>query len=311
MASLVERQIGPGPVPVWDIQTASAGQIDACCGLGRGVNLLDNAYFIGGGSQQGGEQFPINQRGKTSWTGANNRQYSFDRWWVYEGTVTITALGITASNGLIAQNFSEYMAQYLNGKVITLSVFGLIGNSPKCVSYTLTYNMSGNIGQDTEFGDITVAGSNSGYGYYVQVRYIPTGVTIQAIQLELGPVQTIAHKEGDTWVLNAPPPNYGMELIKCQRYLQRIDTFSPLYAIWNSGKEASVFITFDEMRANPTFLSLGGIELRNSGGSTITDAIFAQAQNSPRTIQIRVSTTTTSMDKGYYITGTGLLTADL
>lgn len=27
-------------------------------------NLLDNWYFVGGGSQQGGGQFPINQRGK-------------------------------------------------------------------------------------------------------------------------------------------------------------------------------------------------------------------------------------------------------
>lgn len=30
--------------------------------IGKGVNLLDNWYFVGGGSQQGGGQFPINQR---------------------------------------------------------------------------------------------------------------------------------------------------------------------------------------------------------------------------------------------------------
>lgn len=31
-------------------------------------NLLDNWYFVGGGSQQGGGQFPINQRGETSYS---------------------------------------------------------------------------------------------------------------------------------------------------------------------------------------------------------------------------------------------------
>ena len=40
----------------------------------------------------------------------------------------------------------------------------------------------------------------------------------QAIKLELGPVQTLAHKEGDNWVLNDPPPDPALELTKCQRY---------------------------------------------------------------------------------------------
>ena len=43
-------------------------------------------------------------------------------------------------------------------------------------------------------------------------------VDIKAAKLELGPVQTLAHKEGDTWVLNDPPPNKALELAKCQRY---------------------------------------------------------------------------------------------
>ena len=46
----------------------------ALANLGAGVrpNLLDNAYFVGGGSQQGGEQLPINQTGATSWTGSSS-----------------------------------------------------------------------------------------------------------------------------------------------------------------------------------------------------------------------------------------------
>ena len=39
-------------------------------------NLLDNWYFVGGGSQQGGGQFPINQMGQTSYHESGN---IFDR----------------------------------------------------------------------------------------------------------------------------------------------------------------------------------------------------------------------------------------
>lgn len=43
---------------------------------------------------------------------------------------------------------------------------------------------------------------------------------VKALKAELGPVQTLAHKEDDTWVLNDPPPNKALELAKCQRYQQ-------------------------------------------------------------------------------------------
>ena len=50
---------------------------------------------------------------------------------------------------------------------------------------------------------------------------------INAVKLEPGPVQTLAHKEGDTWVLNDPPPNKALELLKCQRYFQRLNIARP------------------------------------------------------------------------------------
>ena len=44
--------------------------------IGKGVNLLDNWYFVGGGSQQqGGGQFPINQRAGYLVVPQNNYQY--------------------------------------------------------------------------------------------------------------------------------------------------------------------------------------------------------------------------------------------
>lgn len=48
----------------------------------------------------------------------------------------------------------------------------------------------------------------------------PGGVyKLKAIKLEQGPVQTLAHQDADgNWVLNAPPPNKALELLKCQQY---------------------------------------------------------------------------------------------
>ena len=56
------------------------------------------------------------------------------------------------------------------------------------------------------------------------------GSTVKAIaaKLELGTVQTLAHKEGDTWVLNDPPPDPALELAKCQRY-QVVYHFKDIY----------------------------------------------------------------------------------
>lgn len=47
-----------------------------------------------------------------------------------------------------------------------------------------------------------------------------------AAKLELGTVQTLAHQENGNWVLNDPPPDKGMELLKCQRYYQIFATQS-------------------------------------------------------------------------------------
>ncbi len=47
-------------------------------------------------------------------------------------------------------------------------------------------------------------------------------IKLYAAKLELGTVQTLAHKEGDAWALNDPPPDKALELAKCQRYQQKI-----------------------------------------------------------------------------------------
>ena len=60
-----------------------------------------------------------------------------------------------------------------------------------------------------------------GLGMWVSM-FINEGVTLTAVKLELGSVQTLAHQDADgNWVLNDPPPNKALELAKCQRYYEK------------------------------------------------------------------------------------------
>ena len=84
------------------------------------------------------------------------------------------------------------------------------------------------------------------------------GQNFYAAKLELGPFQTLAHMEGNTWVLNDPPPNYALELLKCQRYFVRMkNTESSAVSIGFGSKTAhnKVAITVPlavPMRIKPT-----------------------------------------------------------
>lgn len=72
---------------------------------------------------------------------------------------------------------------------------------------------------------------------YEQVTFQQLGVVagtmdIKAAKLELGPTQTLAHREGDKWVLNEIP-DYGEQLRRCQRYCVDITpslTFNTMYS---------------------------------------------------------------------------------
>lgn len=84
------------------------------------------------------------------------------------------------------------------------------------------------------------------------------GQNFYAAKLEPGPFQTLAHQEGSKWVLNDPPPNYALELLKCQRYFVRMkNTESSAVSIGFGSKTAhnKVAITVPlavPMRIKPT-----------------------------------------------------------
>lgn len=195
-------------------------------------NLLDNAYFIGGGSQQGGGQFPINQRGQTEYTTAG---YTIDGWHVERGgSIALADDGIVFTTPadrycVFAKKIENY--KDLVGKTLTFSVLireNTVGNiylwayGGASVSnayitpiqgpglYTITFTPNDTINQMR----VGVQGRNSA-----------GSVKIAAFKLEPGNQQTLAHKDADgNWVQNGPPQDYGLELLKCQRYFQTFAT---------------------------------------------------------------------------------------
>lgn len=220
-------------------------------------NLLDNWYFVGGGSQQGGGQFPINQRGQTSYEALG---IAIDRWNLRNGvTLTLESVGIQISR--IASSSIEMIAQFLPasswtriaGMPVTLSA--LINGKLGSVSFTFPTNMdalfdSPQIVVDNLLGDV--------YGTpnlnTCSVRFFSTEAaawTIQAVKLELGNHQTLAYQDEDgAWQL-FETPDYGEELAKCQRYFYKYvgNIFLCNYA---TGEGYASFEFPVEMRITPT-----------------------------------------------------------
>lgn len=187
--------------------------------IGKGVNLLDNWYFVD----------PVNQRGEKEYKYAGVG-YTFDRWRASEETkVKLTNNGVELSS----DNKNSYLDQRVDwsiddliGKTLTLSV--LLADAALLVG---TGTINGTVSATTAVFPV-VWGDNWAINLYQTASYIfpqlrvNTGYTktFVAAKLELGTVQTLAHQENGRWVLNDPPPNKALELAKCQRFFQTFAT---------------------------------------------------------------------------------------
>lgn len=209
----------PGPAGKSAYQYAVEGgfsgteeEFRAVVGIRNNDNLLDNWYLAD----------PINQRGQTEYTGAG---YTIDRWLKWsEGSLEVVSGGIKlhANNSTVvfSQICGENTAE-LVGQTATLSilfedvkgtfVIQVVDSFDLAVSSNGLHSVTGTLSLSTvNIPEIRIFSSNEGENSCI----------IKAIKLEFGPVQTLAHKEGDTWVLNDPPPAPALELVKCQRYYE-------------------------------------------------------------------------------------------
>lgn len=214
--------------------------------VGKGRNLLDNSCFAGGGSQQGGGQFPINQRGMTSYTTG----YGIDRWTTGYGVQLVSSGIKLVLSGLgtyagVAQNIDAFVSGWLKGKTVTMSaIFNGELISGTWTIPTTAFPVDGYVVPP-------VAGTNG----WIQL-YSPDGVHISAgcftqtsdtvvpaVKLELGDTQTFAHQENGVWVLN-DTWNYGEELAKCQRYQIKLKEYTKCVALreFDSSTLTTMFI---------------------------------------------------------------------
>lgn len=183
-------------------------------GGGGNRNLLHNWYF----------QNPVNQKGTTE-TASITTQNFIDRW-TSAGMVKINDDCITLSAGDSYINaypcLSQGIYNYKNllGKQVTFSVLYRKTNSEQIsislknqdsgsgFIYTFTYDQS--IGSDWNLISCTgIVPEHSthiiAYIYLIKPPTANLSIDVLAAKLELGPVQTLAHKEGNKWVLNEIP----------------------------------------------------------------------------------------------------------
>lgn len=155
-------------------------------------NLIDSAYFIGGGSQQGGGQFPINQRGLTEFATAG---YTIDRWKLNistggSGSVALNSDGITLTcvSGSLAfrQALESLPADTYTASVLT-TTHGLI-------SGTLIWDGHTTASTPEVNGVYLRLQMYSGYPHFTVQVGSGVSVKLQAAKLELGDHQTLAHE---------------------------------------------------------------------------------------------------------------------
>ena len=126
---------------------------------------------------------------------------------------------------------------------------------------TLSCLSSKGLQTDTKIMPTNLSAETNLFGLFEHyLTWIYPEETKYRYKLELGPVQTLAHKdENGNWILNDPPPNKALELAKCQRYFRVI---SPEYSIpvvssYSNNRHIVVSIPGMPMRTTPS-VSLWG-----------------------------------------------------
>lgn len=195
--------------------------ISGGAGGGSNENLIDNWYLAD----------PVNLRGLTQYTAAG---YGIDRWRLQVGSMKIEDNYISLiprDSGAVAT-----IRQYANnvdikGLNATLSV--LTNNGLRYINFVL--------GSDkyATFDDCVLYHTLYNNQFVYEIRSLK-GQTLNviAVKLELGSQQTLAHKDANgAWILNDPPPDKGMELLKCiQSTADTSDTYANKVIIHTGNK---------------------------------------------------------------------------
>ena len=226
---------------------------EALTRISKGKNLLRNWFFKGGGSQQGGGQFPINQRGLPSYTDVGE---TIDGWSQTGGTTTVSA------------NFIQHVSP-ANESSDFYQIVDLPYASDIYTDMSLTFSAVaasrfryGTAVINSDLLTETVVVSYNSFQLILQfirpdkikatIRvFAGETVTMSMAKLEFGQRQTFMSDGGTPPTWDAPP-DYQTELAKCQRYLAPIKIGDLLHGINLNGTFFFEVPTHVQMAAAPT-----------------------------------------------------------
>ena len=200
-----------------------------------------------------------------------NWLYTIDRWNLADGDGLLEI-----HDGYITYKDSAYFFQPIPkdtvksfiGKTVTLSFLYSDGTLDTGSCNITSWSGSWNV--FLEIGNIRIVGVDKDL---LWVSCTANGKGMIAAKLELGDTQTLAHKEGDTWVLNEIP-DFGEQLARCQRYCIRFGNNADYYILGTGTARSSTICGIVvpipvKMRVRPVCVFSGKINLRNSDNSIL------------------------------------------
>lgn len=214
--------------------------------------------------------------------GYTGNGYTVDRWITDGKPVTIgSGIGVEAVSFLY-QKFEQSTMDALNGKLITFSAL-TTSNGFLTGSWVVdNANQSDTrIAENSELILFRSPWTGNGWGLNAK-----TATHILAAKLELGSTQTLAHREGDKWVLNAVP-EYGEQLRRCQMDLFKIGDAKRYCSLGNGVARDGQFVSITiptpvTMRTMPVLIAPPvGFTMRHndtilSGGANFSVDAFSQ-----------------------------------
>ena len=197
--------------------------------VGQGRNLLINGHFELSTESQSNvdRKLPVNQRTQLSYTGAG---YGIDRWKLganckvthKDGFLKLESVSGNREMLQILENplppgWYVFSALIRNASDFRLRVRTGEGGTQIAVSDTITTQTANT--PELHYITFESTASLSARSFHLAC-YNASSAEIIAVKLEKGTEQTLARQQAGAWVLCDPPPDYGEELLKCQRYFQ-------------------------------------------------------------------------------------------
>lgn len=207
--------------------------------------------------------------------------HTIDRWQHGDGSISLSVV----ADGIVVKGGNAANTDYIFTRVERLPV-------GKYTFSVLFADNTANVVLTTRLTDISVVPAvesreasgvlsltwdqtedfNSNYAYFR--IHVPGSAKILAAKLEIGPTQTLAHREGDRWMLNEVP-EYGEQLRRCLRHdyiLGNASQNCPIgvgTAYSNDGVVCVIQLP-EYMRTNPAVALSGEVQIRFSVTQILT-----------------------------------------